>query len=96
MRIQHAYRDGAAERAGLSANDILVAFDGLRATPDTLAALLRRRPGERVRVHAFRRDELFDVELTLATPVADTCYLTLVVDPPPRAAMLRNAWLGSA
>lgn len=96
MRIQHAYRDGAAERAGLAADDVLVAFDGLRATPDTLATLLRRPPGEHVRVHAFRRDELFDVELTLAVPAADTCYLTLVSDPPPRAAMLRNAWLGSA
>jgi predicted metalloprotease with PDZ domain len=95
MRIQHAYRDGAAERAGLAANDVLVAFDGLRATPDTLATLLRRPPGEHVRVHAFRRDELFDVELTLAVPAADTCHLTLVADPPPRSAMLRDAWLGS-
>jgi predicted metalloprotease with PDZ domain len=96
MRIQHAYRDGAAERAGLAANDVLVAFDGLRATPDAMSALLRRDPGERVRVHAFRRDELFDVELTLAAPALDTCYLTLVTDPPPRAAMLRDAWLGAA
>jgi len=96
MRIQHAYRDGAAERAGLAAHDVLVAFDGLHATQDTLNALLRRRAGERVRVHAFRRDELFDVELTLAPPARDTCYLTLSADAPSRAASLRHAWLGTA
>ena len=94
MRIQHVYRDGAAQRAGLAANDVLVAFDGLRATPDALAALLRRGHGERVRVHAFRRDELFSTYLTLAEPPLDTCYLTLVADAPPPARALRGGWLG--
>jgi predicted metalloprotease with PDZ domain len=96
LRIQHVYRDGAAERAGLAANDIIVAVDGLRATPDAMSTLLRQNPGECVRVHAFRRDELFAVDLTLVAPALDTCYLALESDPPAKARALRSAWLGTA
>jgi predicted metalloprotease with PDZ domain len=39
--------------------------------------LRRRRPGESVAVHAFRRDELITTELTLAPAPDDTCWLTL-------------------
>ncbi|KRB92962.1 M61 family metallopeptidase [Duganella sp. Root198D2] len=59
---------GAAQKAGLSANDLLVAIDGLRVSgnPSNVDALLSRyKVGETVQVHAFRRDELmaFDVVL---------------------------------
>jgi predicted metalloprotease with PDZ domain len=97
MRIQHVYRGGPAERAGLAANDMLVALDDLRATPDALAALgTRRNAGDRVRVHAFRRDELFEAELTLLAPPLDACYLTLQAQPAPCARALRDVWLGTA
>ncbi|MFN9952939.1 MAG: PDZ domain-containing protein, partial [bacterium] len=66
LTIATAYRGQAAMRAGLSAGDQLVAFDGLRVDEASLKRTLgRHRAGDRVRVHAFRRDELmaFDVRL---------------------------------
>jgi predicted metalloprotease with PDZ domain len=94
MRVEHVYRGGAAERAGIAPNDVLVAFDGLRATPDALQALAtRREPGERVRVHAFRRDELFEVDVSLSPVPLDTCYLILRPDASAAAQRLREAWL---
>jgi predicted metalloprotease with PDZ domain len=95
MRVQHVYRGGAAERAGLAPGDVLVAFDGLRATNDSLGALgMKRTAGDRVRVHAFRRDELIVVDVTLREAPRDTCYLSLQPEPSPQARARREAWLG--
>ena len=94
LKLQHVFSGGAAERAGLAANDVLVALDGLRASTKALDAMLERRsPGERIPLHAFRRDELltFDVELTEAPN--DACFLGLRVNAAERAIALRNAWL---
>jgi len=94
LRLQHVYTGGPAERAGLAPHDVLVAFDGVRASRDTLASTLAdRSPGERLTVHAFRRDELFSVELELAGAPLDTCYLTLREDAAAGALALRNGWL---
>jgi predicted metalloprotease with PDZ domain len=80
----------------LSAHDALVAVDGLRATPESLAAsLARAKPGSRLVVDAFRRDELmrFDVELAAAAP--DTAVMTLLTEPGEPIAARRRAWLGA-
>ena len=78
-------RDGPAARAGLSGNDVLVAIDGLKATPERIASTLTRyAPGETVEIHAFRRDELARFAVTLDAAPDDTCYLTL--DSAPSAA----------
>ncbi len=76
VRLMQVFDDGAAQRAGLSGGDVMVALDGLRLT-DLERALAGRAAGEVVAVHAFRRDELmrFDVELQAAPE--DTCYLAL-------------------
>lgn len=69
LAIATAYTGGAAQRAGLSAGDVLVAVDGLRVDEKSLKALLsRRRAGDAVEVHAFRRDELLRVAATLDAP----------------------------
>ncbi|TSH91918.1 M61 family metallopeptidase [Verticiella sediminum] len=64
------YEGGAAHRGGLSALDVLLAIDGLRVgTPAAVDALLARyRPGQIVRIHAFRRDELREYRVRLAEP----------------------------
>ncbi|KVE34639.1 M61 family metallopeptidase [Burkholderia sp. TSV86] len=63
------HEGSAAHRAGLSAGDVLVAIDGLRVTGSNLDALLARyRPGDKVEVHAFRRDELRVTKLKLDGP----------------------------
>ncbi|CAB3762634.1 M61 family metallopeptidase [Paraburkholderia solisilvae] len=63
------YEGGAAQKAGLSAGDVLIALDGLRVTGTNLDALLGRYvPGAKVEAHAFRRDELRVVQLKLDEP----------------------------
>ncbi|MBC3929000.1 M61 family metallopeptidase [Undibacterium sp. CY21W] len=69
-KIAHAYEGRAAHLAGLSANDILVAINGLRVSVadvgDNLAvAIGRYRVGDTVEIHAFRRDELLVVKAKL-------------------------------
>jgi len=93
--LQHAYSGGAAQAAGLSAGDIIMAWGGLKASPATVIRDLKvRAPGDVVRVHAFRRDELIEADVTLQAPDPDTAYLELVEEPTAGAAALRLAWLG--
>jgi predicted metalloprotease with PDZ domain len=91
LAIATAYAGGAAQRAGLSAGDQLVAVDGLRVDEKSLKTLLsRRRPGDVVEIHAFRRDELLRVEAELDAPVRSEATLL----PDPKDNPLRRGWLG--
>jgi predicted metalloprotease with PDZ domain len=67
-KLTSVHEGGPAHQAGLSAGDIIIAIDGLRATgnPSNLDALLcRYKVGDKVTVHAFRRDELMTFDVTL-------------------------------
>lgn len=95
-RLAHVFEGGAAQAAGLSAGDVLVAVDGLRVTGASLDGLLARcRPGETLQIHAFRRDELMCFEVELAPPAADSVKLELAARATPAALALRRGWLGS-
>jgi predicted metalloprotease with PDZ domain len=84
---------GAAQKAGLSAGDLLVAIDGLRVTGANLDTLLSRYlPGAKVEVHAFRRDELRTAQLKLDTPETAR-YILSVTDKRPAARNWRERWL---
>lgn len=93
-RIAVAYDQGAAMAAGLSAGDVIVALDGLktdaRKLDDQLAAY---QPGDRLSVHAFRRDELMSFTVTLAPGEATLACLTLDSD---GLTDLGRRWLGQA
>jgi predicted metalloprotease with PDZ domain len=95
-KLANVFDDGPAQAAGLSAGDVLLAFDGLRVTAASFEAqLARRRPGDRLEVHAFRRDELMRFELELASVPADTVKLALAAKPAAAALALRKGWLGA-
>jgi len=69
-KLAHVYENGAAHKAGLSANDVLVAVNGLRVTAADAAnglngILSAYSMGETVQIHAFRRDELLTVNAKL-------------------------------
>ncbi len=67
-KLSAVHDGGAAQKAGLSANDLLVAIDGLRVNgnPSNVDGLLARyKVGDTVQVHAFRRDELMAFDVTL-------------------------------
>jgi len=94
VRLTHVLDGGAAQAAGLSAGDVIVAIAGLKATARNLDKRLSAyRPGARVRVHAFRRDELSVHELLFQPPPADTCWLS-VTGNDAAAARRRERWIG--
>ncbi|MEP6657929.1 MAG: PDZ domain-containing protein, partial [Betaproteobacteria bacterium] len=96
-RLQHVYRGGPAECAGLAAGDVLVAIDGLRASEHALEKLcVQHAPGDVIGVHAFRRDELRTLACTLTAAPHDTCWLVLGPAVGDEVGARRAAWLGRA
>ena len=68
--LSTVYSGGASHRAGLSAGDTLIALEGLRVDESKLKAMLARRAaGDSLRIHAFRRDELLELNVTLDEPL---------------------------
>ena len=59
--VQSARRDALGVKAGLSANDVIVAIDGIKATIK-LVEKYAKQEGSYV-IHAFRRDELMQFEV---------------------------------
>ncbi len=62
--VQSARRDGAGAQAGLSANDIIIAVDGLKATAKLLEQYAKQAGNYTVLV--FRRDELMSFDVRAA------------------------------
>ena len=90
LKLATVFNGSAAEAAGLSAGDILLAIDGLRATPAALDKQLdRHKAGDTVQIHAFRRDELMQFDVRLDPPTVDTAKLSC---PSPKHALLKG-WL---
>jgi len=93
-KLLNVYDGSAAQLAGLSAGDIVIAVDGLRATHGNLeTTIAQRAPGEHVTLHAFRRDELMAFEVTLQMAPADTVYLAIEPQGDESAKRLRDSWL---
>ncbi len=81
-KLAHVYENGAAHKAGLSANDVLIAMNGLRVTAADAANGLSRilgaySVGETVQIHAFRRDELLTINAKLQADDAPNLSLSL-------------------
>ncbi|HIQ34057.1 MULTISPECIES: PDZ domain-containing protein [Acinetobacter] len=60
--IQQVRRESAAAQAGLSANDVIIAIDGLKASEKLLAKYAKQQGT--FTVFAFRRDELLQFEIS--------------------------------
>jgi predicted metalloprotease with PDZ domain len=79
VKLSHVLADGAAQRAGLAAGDILLSWNGLRLSIGNYEQFLSAAlPEERVMLHAFRRDELMVFELVLALAPLDTVGLKAI------------------
>ena len=84
--------DGDLQRAGLAAYDVIIAVNGLKANKDNLATLLSPfSAGDKVEIHAFRRDELMTFQITLTQASADAWYLESVTNA--TAESKRQLWL---
>ena len=96
-RITHVFDGGPAQAAGLSAGDVIVAWNGLKVSAGNLQGHIDRAQADAgACAHAFRRDELMTYDVALKAAPLDTCWLTLRADAPPAAVALREAWLRSA
>ncbi len=92
-QLANVYEGGTAHASGLSAGDTLVAMDGLRVTAANLDTLLQRyRAGDKVTVHAFRRDELMTFDLTLRAESAPQ-FGIMLKEKPVAALKLQRGWL---
>jgi predicted metalloprotease with PDZ domain len=77
FQIQNVWTDGAAEAAGLSAGDVIIAFDGLKVTPLLEKTVSSYAIGTKVEIHFFRRDELMQTKITLLANQAEVCGLVV-------------------
>ncbi|MCZ6578590.1 MAG: PDZ domain-containing protein, partial [Gammaproteobacteria bacterium] len=76
LQIARISEDGAAQNAGLSANDVIIAVNGLKLTLAKLEQqLLLASVGEFWKIHAFRRDELMEFKLELVAAPRNTVVL---------------------
>ncbi|MEM7562713.1 MAG: PDZ domain-containing protein, partial [Pseudomonadota bacterium] len=90
MQVLRVSENAAAQMAGISAEDKIIAIDGLALKlPQFEKKLLRAKPGDCWQVHAFRRDELHRFEVVLQ-PAAPTTYVLSVDEQNPDKS---RAWL---
>ena len=76
LQILRVEEDGSAQMAGLNAEDLIIAVDGLKLTLEKFERKLAlAQPGDNWCVHAFRRDELHRFDVTLRTAVEHTVVL---------------------
>jgi predicted metalloprotease with PDZ domain len=90
LAVLRVAEEGSLQTAGLSAGDVIIAVDGLKLNLAKLESrLLRASPGDVLRIHAFRRDELNQFDVTLQAAIEDTFVLD-VAD----AERAKSSWLG--
>lgn len=97
LSLATVFSGGPAHRAGLSAADVLIAVDSLKVTESSLKAMLaRRKAGDTLRVHAFRRDQLREFAVRLAPAPATEAKLTkrAKLTKPEKSAL--QGWLGKS
>jgi predicted metalloprotease with PDZ domain len=93
--VQTTREGSPAWRAGLYAEDEIVAEDGFRVDRAGLwDRLCQEGPQGRLRLTVFRRDELLEVEVPLAPAPEDTVWLEPVPDASPEARAAFEAWCG--
>jgi len=92
--LTHVFDNGPAQRAGLSAGDIVMALDGIRTNKDNLEKSINTyQINDEVTIHAFRRDELSEFSLVLTEAPFDTCYLEINDSALTQQATARQNWL---
>jgi len=75
-KIIQVFNEGAAQKAGLSAGDIIIALDGFKIDGARFEARLNRySPGQTVLVSFFRHEKLMQLSMELQVVANETCYL---------------------
>jgi predicted metalloprotease with PDZ domain len=75
--FEYVLTDSAAEKAGITANDELVAIDEIKVVPGSLEKMMKYRiPNTEMVVHVFRRDELLALPVILDPVPLQTAVLS--------------------
>ena len=93
-KITQVFNDESAEQAGLSAGDIIIAINHLQVNKENINNVISSYSVEdNLIVHAFRRDELIEFNLTLMAAELTTCYLQLTKAISEEIKQNRESWL---
>ncbi len=96
ISVANVLGHGPLAKAGVSAGDMIVAMNHLKADDLNLRGLLQRsNPGDKVTLHVFRRDELRSFELALETPPKLDAQLKEVTKPTKLQQNQLNRWIGN-
>ncbi len=69
-KVTHTYNNSAAEKAGLSPGDTIIALNGIKAQMANFEKQISQLPvSQKIEIQAFRRDELMTFEATLQETV---------------------------
>ncbi len=92
--VRTVYEGRPAFGAGVIADDVIIAIDGIKATQDSVGDLLERTdPGTRLKLTIMRRSEI--VEITLTTTDPQPKWELEQIDEPTRAQRARfQSWTG--
>lgn len=73
LKVQRVFRQSQASEAGISAHDVIIAIDGIKASEKQLKAMIKHQmiTKDDVLCHIFRRDEL----LLLSVPPIDNHHI---------------------
>jgi predicted metalloprotease with PDZ domain len=94
IRLTAVEKGSAAWTAGFGPDDLLVAIDGQRMSQSRFEAILgERKPGDRVAVSFFRRDQLMSRTLTLGSEPAAPAKIVPVERPTAAQRALFARWL---
>lgn len=95
-KIVQVFSEESAEQAGLSAGDIILAINNLQANNSNIDKIINSyNVGDKLTIHAFRRDELKEFKLVLNSAELTTCYLLINKNANEEQIVNRNNWLQS-
>ena len=94
-KVRQVLSDSWAQQAGLAPEDVVLAINGQRASPEALKRMYARsRQGSMWQVHAMRDARLVQLQAPLPAPAPGAVQLALADKTSAAARRLRRAWLG--
>lgn len=91
FQVQNVWRGGAAEAAGISAGDVIIAADGLKVGAQLEKTIASYAIGDTLDLYFFRRDELMQRQVKLQAGAQDSCVLQLGLEV--QARELAEGWI---
>lgn len=93
--IQNVIPESAAAHYGLSVGDVVLALDGVRVSPQSLANLIEeKKPGQKVTFTFYRENRLIHVDVVLGSHKEVTYSIKEMEKPTDLQKKIRESWLG--